>query len=363
MCLFKPITESSAIGLWNKFVNQYQGITPFSFNPSLFYFYKNHFNWKPYYFLIYQNQKLYAILPLVNTRKAWVSLPHFSYGGILSHENIETFNIDNIINCLIEEEEKHTLKSGFYQLNIEEILNNKFTNSQKFFLRSLENQRTYNFHKTIKVSSILKLPSNGKIFFENINSNLKRKIRKSIKSQVTIKDGGIELLNDFHKVYSRNIYALKSLNYSKKTLSDLFLNYKFGDLKIFVAYKDCQAVGVSMMASYNGFYENMFFATKTEVRKYYVSDLLHYEMINYCINANKNTITPSKSNAVYSFGRSTINSGVHKYKNHWPVNDYPIYVHSNMGDIRKHNWIANIWALLPFFISKPLGAKLIKHIY
>jgi hypothetical protein len=360
----EPLSEEYAINIWNTFVSQYQGITPFSFNPSLFYFYKKHFKWKPYYLLVFEKDELCAVLPLVNTGKAWVSLPHMSYGGMLFSGNIAKYNLINIINNLIEETDFYKLKSGFYRFNLDEIKTDTPKNSKKLFIRTLEEQGGYEFQKSIKVSSILKLPEKEECLSRQLNSNLKRKIRKATKSGITVKSGGLELMDDFHKVYSLNISALKSLDYSKKTLINLFKTYQDGLLKIFIAIKDNKTVGGALMSSYYGFYENMFFATSQEARKDYVSDLLHHEMIKYCISNNqKIEVQQIKQKAVYSFGRSTLNSGVHKYKSHWPVKDYPIYVHSNMGDLRNHHWITNIWGLLPYFIAKPLGEKIIKHIY
>ena len=69
------------------------------------------------------------------------------------------------------------------------------------------------------------------------------------------------------------------------------------------------------------------------------------------------------TNAVYSFGRSTGSSGVHKYKSHWPVVDYPLYYYTNMSDVRKYDWLLKIWGILPFGVSKQLGTHLVKHIY
>jgi hypothetical protein len=87
-------------------------------------------------------------------------------------------------------------------------------------------------------------------------------------------------------------------------------------------------------------------------------------MIKFSIDNNNNNNAPhNATNGVYSFGRSTINSGVHKYKSHWPITDHPIYHSSNMPNIRKQSWLQYIWRAIPYPISSPLGAKLIKHIY
>lgn len=356
----EPLSEEYAINIWNKFVSQYPGITPFSFNPSLFHFYKKYFNWKPYYILVFSKGEICAILPLVNTDKAIVSLPHLSYGGILNLKNIENNIAKIIFDKLITVLSLQDHSAGFYEYHMDDENELIEKPSNKFLIRSLESNSGDKFLKSEKVTSILNLPKAANEFNKILSTNLKRKIRKAVKSDINIKSGGEELLDDFYEVYCRNIFHLKSLNYSKKLIADLLSSYQFGEIKIFVAYRYNKVIGAGLMASYNGFYENMLFATNNDARKYYVSDLLHYEMIKYAIT---NNTTENNTNAVYSFGRSTLHSGVHKYKSHWPIYDMSLYVYSNMVDIKKHQWIKHLWGILPSIISKPLGAKLIKHIY
>ena len=323
--------------------------------------------------MLTNNDEVCAILPLVYTGKSWVSLPHFSYGGLLLEENSTPQLTSNIFNILITSITTTKLAPAFYTYN---------TNNESPFplprgpgggsfplsrgpgggllIRTLTKTNT-NSTKTEKVTSILKLPKNEDDLLTMLNHNLKRKINKAKKTEVTIKSGGIELLDDFYQIYSQNIFKLNSLNYGKKFIEDLFSTYEFGELKIFVAYLNNIPIGSSLLASYSGFYENMFFASKLETRKYYISDLLHWEMIKLSID--NNNLSNNKNNGVYSFGRSTINSGVHKYKSHWPITNHPIYHYSNMPDIKKQGWLQSVWAKIPYFISSPLGAKLIKHIY
>ena len=256
---------------------------------------------------------------------------------------------------IIEEIKNNSPEAGFYKYELNKTVTQ--TNTEKFFVRTINNNADKNFIKSEKTSSLLNLPSNEKEMFKTLKPNLRRKINKALKTGIIIKTGGTELLDDFYKVYVKNIQKLKSLCYSKQFISDLLSTYEFGSIKLFLAYKNNTPIASALMASYNGFYENIFFATEDSIRQYYVSDLLHHEMINFSINASKLTT------GIYSFGRSTQGSGVHKYKSHWPVIDYPIYTFSNISDIRKHSWLTNLWALLPNFISTPLGSHLIKHIY
>ena len=361
------ITPSTAMPLWNNFISSIPSITPFSFNPSLYNFYKKHYSWKPYYIMLTSKDEVCAIFPIVNTGKAWVSLPHFSYGGILYQEKCMETTESDITNTIITQITSSKLTPGFYNYNFPLSTESgggfplRRGSGGGSFIRTLTKTPNSNYTKTEKVTSLLILPSNKSDLLTILSQNIKRKINKAKKSQIIIKSGGLELLNDFYIVYSRNIYKLNSLNYGKDFIKDLFSTYEFGNIVIFVAYINNKPIGSSLLASYNGFYENMFFATSKESRKYYVSDLLHWEMISYSIK--NNSLSNNKTNGVYSFGRSTINSGIHKYKSHWPITDHPIYHYSNIPDIKSQGWLQSVWSKIPYFISSPLGAKLIKHIY
>lgn len=362
------IPNSEAVSLWNDFNRDFVRLVPYSFNPSLFQFYTQHFNWSPYYILIFENDDLNAILPLVNTRKAFVSLPHFSYGGYLVSTAREKQVSSQLIDLFIQEINSDQLPLGYYRFDIEDIPVSMVEHKSKVFIRALDNLDDDSFVKSEKLTSLMELPKSEDNLQKSISPNLKRKIRKAIQSGVTVQSGKMELLDDFHKVYSHNMYQLQSMSYSKSFFRDLFATYKYGELALFVAYLNNKPVGGGLLASYQGFYENLFFASSKAFRKNYVSDLLHAEMINFSIQnmlleKSKSSNVNKSLQPVYSFGRSTRSSGVHTYKSHWPVTDYPIYHYSNMVDIRKHTWLQKLWGQLPYSISQPLGRKLIKHIY
>lgn len=88
----------------------------------------------------------------------------------------------------------------------------------------------------------------------------------------------------------------------------------------------------------------------------YISDFLHWQMIQYAIEHRAK---------VYSFGRSTKDGTVYRYKNHWPVVNQPLYEYSQNRtiDIKNHKWLAGLWRNIPYPVAYALGPVLIKHIY
>lgn len=346
------ISPTTAFLLWNNFISSLPFPVPFSFNPSLFYFFQKHFRWESWYFLLFDDNKVAGLLPLVNTGKAWVSLPHFSYGGVFLINNAE-FDNEKLIKSLIVSIEKEKINPGFFQADIKNRISWE-TLDKKLYIRSLypvKNDLKYN-----KVSSVIHLPASQKELLQQLSSNLRRKIRKAGNSNFFIKRGKPELLDDFYSVYAKNMHRLGSPAYGRHFFRDLMNTYEFGETLFFVIYKEKRPAAASMLMSYNGFWENTWFSTKKETQKEYVSDFLHWEMIRYAVN---------QKGSVYSFGRSDVNGRVFRYKNHWPVENLPLYEYSSNRKInlKKHKWLANLWRKIPYPVAYFLGPKLMKHIY
>ncbi len=352
MSQFTAISLSAALPVWNHFASSLQVPPPFSFNPSLFYFYQSHFHWKAWYFLLLDGNEVAGLLPLVNTGKAWVSLPHFTYGGIFLNNNIE-FDSGKLIETLLLSIEKEKITPGFFQVDIKCRLSRE-TLAGKLYVRSLhpvENNLEYN-----KVSSIIHLPASQEELLQQLSSNLRRKIGKAENSNFSVKQGRPELLDDFYAVYAKNMHRLGSPAYGKHFFSDLMDAYKFGDALFLVIYKEKIPVAASMLMSYSGFWENTWFSTRKDFQKEYISDFLHWQMMKYAIR---------RKAVIYSFGRSDENGGVFRYKNHWPVENIPVYEYAvnQLINIKNHKWLTGLWQKIPFPVAYYLGPVLVKHIY
>ena len=353
---FKSISPEHAVSQWNHFIRDHASIPPISFNPSLLNFYSSYFNWKPYYFLFYDGSKLLGVFPLIDTGRKFVSLPHFSYGGILSLKG-SNFNSRDFIQTLIRLVREENPKPGFLAFQIEKQQRTESgTNlkKEKLFVRSLWDFDGSN--KSYKVCSFVQLPKSTTEMLEFLSSNLRRKIRKTMTNGLEVKQGGTELLDDFYSVYSRNMHRLGSPVFSKSFFQALFDNYKNGNIRIFLSVINGKTVGAAFLMSYYGFYENTWFSSNRPFKKYLVSDHLHWQMIQYAIE-NKGEI--------YSMGRSTQSESVHKYKMHWPISDKPLYQIDSDGGLQLKNqkWLTSLWKTVPYPFTLRLGPGLVKHIY
>ena len=352
----KSISPEHGASQWNHFVRDNATTPPISFNPFLLNFYSSYFNWKPYYFLVYDGSEIVGIFPLIETGRKFVSLPHFSYGGIFTVKGSSFYNVDFIqmIIRLVREEKP---KPGFlsFQIDKQKLAEGSANlRNEKVFVRSL-----WDFDgasKSNKVCSFIQLPDSKTKMLENLSSNLRRKLRKTMTNGLEAKQGGTELLDDFYSVYAHNMHRIGSPVFSKSFFQSIFDNYKNGHVRIFLSELNGKTVGAAFLMSYFGFYENTWFSSDRAYKKHLVSDHLHWQMIQYAIE-NKGEI--------YSLGRSTRDGNVHQYKKHWPVLDKPLYQLDDESGLQLKNqkWLAGIWKLIPYPLTLRLGPGLVKDIY
>lgn len=356
--LMKLLSYTEGSLQWTSLLKEARGLLPFAYSPSLYDLYENYFHWKSYYVIIKSDNEAYALLPLIFTGHAWVSLPHMSHGGILFLKNPQEIDSAILINIIIEK--LNTKVSGFYEIEVPATENNRFSDI-KYFIRTTTEHYSKHFVESEKQNSFLFLDPIQDEMFNKLSSNLRRKIRKAEGSGIIIKSGNKQLINDFYKVYTKNISRLKSMPYAKSYFVSLKDCFAKGSKTFFVAYMNKIPVGAAFLGSYGNYHENIYFATLKEAQKYYVSDLLHWEMIKYSIERQKNN--GFKSKHTYSFGRSTIGRGVYKYKNNWPVQNSAIHLYTNFPDARSNLFLQKLWETLPGFVRKYVGERVVKRVY
>jgi predicted N-acyltransferase len=173
----------------------------------------------------------------------------------------------------------------------------------------------------------------------------------------TTTDSITSLLSEFYEVYSCNMHYLGSPALGKIFFKTLLEEYCNGKARIFVAKKDGKPIGASISLSYLNTTENIHFSSLRKMNSYYPSYLLHYEMMNQAI---------SDGSTIYSFGRSTRDSGVHKYKQQWEVQDKTIYYNytRNPGlSLRDLSILTTLWKKLPYALHKKVGSYIAGRVY
>ncbi len=323
--------------LWNQFISSMDFPVTIAQNPCLGSIIQNLTGWSYRNLAIVDCGKILATFPYVLIADVMVSMPYFSYGGIIK-SRFCTFSDQEILDAAIAYE---YLENGISVKNTE--------------LRSF--RKVLNYHKINKVVSMKKLPDNIQSVHLLLSSNVKRKIARSCTLGVEVIQGGAEILEDFYSVYKQNMKSHGSPPMSLDFLKKLITNYKYGKASVFVAYYKKKVVGASISLGYQDFMENTWFSTLRKYNRYYVSYALHWAMMEFAVKEGMKT---------YSFGRSERDSGTHRYKKQWGVDElilYFNYLKKPGKSIKDCKFLSSIWKVIPCFLTDVLFPEIGNKIY
>jgi len=313
---------------WNLFVNEQMDnqLITIAHNPSLAAILGKSFNVKAKKIIIEKNNLIIGIFPIVSIKNKVISIPHFSYGDILFAGNLK---------------EKQKLRNKII--------------GKKYEIRSFESFSKY--FDDSKIMSYLELKNSEEEQWKYWKSKLRSQIRKGVKNGVTIKIGHAEYLYDFYKIYSRNMHDLGSPVLSYRFFKNIMNLYDYGEAKIFLAQKGEKYIAASLILTYHNFAEVCWASSLRKYNSTNANMVLYWEMIKYCVQHKYK---------YFSFGRSTKNSNIHKFKKQWSPEEKQLYFNYSSEpkiNIKKLSFLANIWRNLPLFITNRIGPFFAKRIY
>jgi hypothetical protein len=323
---FRVISSDSE---WNELIDFCSDeIITIAHNPSIGKVLKETFGYNYYYYIIYYKNKAIGLIPFVKVGNVNVSIPHFSYGGPLFFNNIKFEDKDIEIN---------------------------FKKFKRYELRSFKKYSKY--YNDSKVTCYLELTNSIDDQFMYFSSNLRRKIRKSYKNELSTLRGGKEYIDEFYSVYSKNMHRLGSPPLPKDFFNSLMNNYKYGDKSIYVTYYNNEVIGGAVCLSYKGFTEDCWLSTDWNYNKTYVTYQLYWEMIKDSIQLKQK---------YFSFGRSTFGSSLLFFKKQWGPKEKTIFFNYSWDkkfNIKSFQFLTKYWKLLPLRVTVILGRYISKKIY
>jgi len=303
------------------------------------------FGHKTYYlYSVDEYNCMTGILPLVRLRSLLfgdfiVSLPFYNYGGVLGN------------NCEIEDE----------------LMRHACTMANEMQLSHIEFRHTKEYGtkwqvRTDKVIMELTLPTSSDDLWEDFKPKLRAQIRKPTKEGAHIESGGVELLNDFYRVFSENMRDLGTPVYPEKFFKEILMKFPDETFLMVVRYKGKPVAAAFLL----GYRDKLEIPWASSLRKYNplgVNMLLYWEILRKAIE---------KGYKVFDFGRSTIDAGTYRFKKQWGAQPRQLYWHycvnenGAMPNITpnnpKYKLAIRIWQRLPLPIANFLGPGIVKYL-
>ena len=217
--------------------------------------------------------------------------------------------------------------------------------------------------RTDKVSMRLRLPDDPDQAWSDLKAKVRNQVRKAETAGLVCQQGGVELIGQFHALYTENMRNLGSPPHSRRFFEAIF--EKFGDLsRVFIVYNPQRkpVAGSFTLADRHGL-RVPWAASDYRFRSDCPNMLLYWEMIKQaCLH-------PSRC---FDFGRGTRDSGTYRFKRQWGSQEQPLYWQYLLGpgqempslkpDSPKYRFLVACWRKLPVSVAKLLGPRIISKL-
>src|SRR6185436_3458864 len=158
-----------------------------------------------------------------------------------------------------------------------------------------------------KVTMLLRLGPSADEMWRALDRKVRNQVRKAEKSQVTVRTGGVELVDRFYQVFARNMRDLGTPVYGQELLSEILSTFP-DDAHVHLAELRGRTIAGSITYGYNGILEVPSASSLREYRSLCPNHLLYWHMIQSAMARGLHTL---------DFGRSTPNDGTFQFKESW----------------------------------------------
>lgn len=297
------------------------------------------------------DEEITGVLPLICLKhflfgKSLISMPYFDMGGVLSNDEQTT---KLLINKAIE------LGKGLKVDAIEIRQNEPTKNTDIQYDVAFKTQ-------TNKVRMMLELPKTSDKLMKSFKSKLRSQIRKPTKAGLTSRIGGLELLDDFYRVFSINMRDLGSPVHAKRFIENVLREFAESS-RIVTVYSDNNPVAASVVVGFRDILENPWASSLKNYSRLSPNMLLYWTMLEYACDNGYNW---------FDFGRSTPDEGTYKFKEQWGAKPAPLYWHyiylngqpsgTDSSEKSKFDRAIGQWKKLPVSMTRFIGPMIRRHI-
>jgi len=307
-------------------------------------------------------RRIVGVLPLVNLRhaifgNALVSLPFLDGGGILA-DDVETERdlLTSAVRLGIQ------AGAGSIDLRQERPLAMGDTESASGLRLQGSPLPIRIASRSHKVRMLLTLPGSPELLLNSFKSKLRSQINKARKEGFDTRVGGLELLEDFYKVFLVNMRDLGSPVHSKKLMQHCLTEFA-KHARIIAVYRSAEPVAAAIVIGFKSVLSNPWASSLRKYASLGPNMLLYLRMLEYACD---------RGYAVFDFGRSSPGEGTYRFKEQWGAVPQPLYWHYISLDGRAPNpdvarstgmqTAAQCWRRLPLSVTRIIGPRIRKHI-
>jgi FemAB-related protein (PEP-CTERM system-associated) len=214
---------------------------------------------------------------------------------------------------------------------------------------------------TSKVHLRLPLPEFPGPLWEQISGKVRNQVRKGEKSGLTAHWGTFDVLPEFYAVFSRNMRDLGTPVYGQSLFRGILRRFP-NDAELCVVRLGEVPVAGALLLHGRGVTEVPSASSLREYNSTCANMLLYWKLLERSVN---------RGQAVFDFGRSTVDGNTFKFKKQWGAEPHPAtwqyYPRTgSVGDLRPENpryqRLIRIWQRLPLSVTRWIGPAIVRGI-
>jgi FemAB-related protein (PEP-CTERM system-associated) len=215
-----------------------------------------------------------------------------------------------------------------------------------------------------KVHMRLPLPDFPGPLWERVPAKVRNQVRKGEKSGLAVARGGEELLPEFYSVFSRNMRDLGTPVYSAALFAAVLRQFP-SDAELFVVRSGSLPVAAALLLHGPGVTEVPSASSLREYNPTCANMLLYWKLLERAVE---------RGQAVFDFGRSTIDGPTYRFKRQWGAIPVPAVwqYHRPGGDAAgddaprpenpRYQRLIAVWRKLPVSVTRWIGPPIVRGI-
>jgi FemAB-related protein (PEP-CTERM system-associated) len=287
-------------------------------------------------------KEVQGVLPLVAV-KSWlfgrflVSLPIFSYGGVLaSTAQAREALLARAVEIAREMKARHVeLRQG--------------------------SPCDVGWHDlTPKVTMEVRLPASVNELWNSLSAKLRKRIRYARKHGLRSQWGGSEAVEDFYHVFSVNMRNLGTPVYPREWFENIHRHLPAG-IRILTLLDEGRPVAGAFLTVFRSTLELPWAVSLPDSRVKFAPLLLYWSLLEYALE---------QGFAAVDLGRCTPGSGTHTFKRHWPCEQRPLHWYYWLApgvplaelrpDSPRFRLATAAWKRLPLLVANSLGPRVVR---
>ncbi len=269
------------------------------------------YGFKGIYLISGNGNKISGILPLIRVNLPFasgslVSLPYCDAGGPLADS-------PDIEHQLISEALNLARTMGIRSVSL------RSTNP----LAGLEPDRTLNKNK---VRMLLRLPDNSEKLLASFKAKLRSQVKKPFKDGLTVQSGGLELLDDFYRLFSENMRDLGSPVHSRSWIKEILYRFKNKAVLFIVKMPDQTPAAGGILLCHPRAVSVPWASSLRRFNSWNPNMMLYWAFLKFAADNHY---------PLFDFGRSTPGEGTFGFKKQWGANPSPLHWADFQTDINQ----------------------------